>query len=218
MRKLIVACLVLLACSSIVVADPAIDAGSASDGSPDATSNDATSDDMGVDATASDDAGDVSTPYNYCVSTVVRPTEYPRLTEVDCVDSNNVITFDHYFDSQLQITCNWGLAAADLERCLPNNETTNFLFADPGCSQPIALVKMNGDVPIMPYVGLDAYKQDAAITDSVFLIGDQWPGKEFFFLTTDPSSSECYGTYHTFYGFAFYYVGDPVLPSTFVER
>jgi hypothetical protein len=215
MRKLIIACLILLACSSIAISDPAIDAGPEIDGGSDATITDAS-----VDVPSQSDDGDGL--YTYCVYTIARPTNYHRLVEIDCVDSNNEIAFDHYFDDLLQITCSWGLAADEVERCLPQNEETSFFYADPSCSQPIALVRLAGNNPMMPYVGLDAYKQDAAITDSVFSIGDRWTGVQtngqFFFLITDPNDTQCFGTYHTFYGFALYYVGAPVAPATFMER
>lgn len=176
-----------------------------------------------IDATtdlidASDDQSELDV-YRYCASYLVHSTNYIRLLEVDCVDSNGISNFDHFYDIQLAVDCHWKLAQDDIQRCLPDNETTDFLFADEGCLQAISLVKMIDGSPEMPYVGLDAYKTDAAITDTVYLITNQWDASYFFYRTiSDDGGISCDITDHLFPGFDFYFVGDEVSPDTFVER
>jgi hypothetical protein len=109
------------------------------------------------------DTGSIITPdidsappsyYDPCVTATQVATQYSRLMQNVCVDSNNNSYVESYFDTQLQIKCNWKLSSDFNVRCLPLSEQTP-QYADDTCTTKIALAATDlSGKPTVKYIGL----------------------------------------------------------------
>lgn len=164
-----------------------------------------------VDA-AKEDANVVH--YNVCVSKTLKPTSYPRLQEIVCIDSNGVTSSNGYLDTGLQMECRWGTAADLKSRCLPKNRQSAPQFADDSCTYPIGLMAVGSAL----YIGLDTINgNDSWIT--VFEAGDIWKDNgTMYYLASYDGIWDCYPTYLKFPGAEVHYLGKEVLPISFVEQ
>jgi hypothetical protein len=169
------------------------------------------------------EAADTSTlmdsSYNPCVRMTERSTQYMRLLGRYCIDSNGSSWHKDFWDTQLQLACRWNYASDQKIRCLPENELSSPIYADPSCFRnSIAPVEMVNQKPVMPYVGLYHY-DDAGMMDyiDIFGISDPWDGQTMY-------HDELYGDwyckpfYFHFPGTQMYYVDAAVDAEIFVEQ
>lgn len=204
---------VAAACSTQAPVHEPLDSGQRyvlSDGSEDVV----TLTDGGLNDTATADAATVA--YDPCVNSTTFATLYPRLDEVDCVDSNGKSYVLHYIDKQLKITCMWRTTSDMSVRCAPQNEQSAVEYADGACSEAIALVGIDKAThkPLQPYVGVDE-KGDAGRFVTYYYVRTAYIDPDVFYLVKNGDAWNCEPTALDFPGLSFYYLDAVVDPTIF---
>lgn len=179
------------------------------------------------DANYADASVDDASYYAPCPTGSQEPTTYSRLLKNICIDTNNVSYIKSYFDTLLNIECNWKVASDFNYRCLPTNEQPP-QYADPDCFSAIALIAVDpSGKPLGKYIGLYQFSDvsdagaDASSTHfkyiNIFNVGRKWVDNgEMYYATIVDGGAGCELEYLSFGGTNFYYVGSKVDPTTFV--
>lgn len=166
------------------------------------------------------DAGVVDDWY---VSQKVVPTKYGNLFEHDCVGSDGTVSIKDYYDSSLNIYCNWNTATDMSVRCLPNNWESSFSYADDTCAPSAAIgldqVSTDGGSGT-GYLGVETYS-DAGTSIEVHTAGDKYVGgNPVYYLLLDRATDKwsCESTYVKLTGIGFFYVGKVIAPIIFTKK
>ncbi len=150
---------------------------------------------------APDAAVDTTYPaYVGCVTELDLASEYPRLTERVCTDSNGITYVRGMHDSLLNIACRWRPASDGTTRCLPENEQSAPEYADDFCKVPVGLV-----VPGGRYIG---------VAGVVYLAGARHQGGTYCLDVDGCTVCNALG----YLGLETHHLGDIVQPYVFVLR